>query len=77
MPTTHWETEVAVSTSLYRSSTGHVDTPDFAFDGHTLERSWSGSPVKISWGLVYLDGESTFSSKAFLFFKYLSHCPTV
>lgn len=43
-----WETEVAVSTFHYRSPAGHVDTPDFAFDGHTLERSWPGSPVRIS-----------------------------
>lgn len=54
---------MAFSTFRYRSPPGHADAPDFAFDGHTLERSWSGSPVRISGGLVYLDMESTFGVK--------------
>lgn len=53
-------------TFVCRSPTGHVDTPDSALDGHSVERGWPGSPVRISWGLVHLDGGSAFRNKDFL-----------
>lgn len=54
-------------TSRCRSPTGHVDPPDSALDGHSVERGWPGSPVRTSPGLVCLDGRSAFRNKAFLF----------
>lgn len=69
------ETEQAVSTFPCRSPAGHVNAPDLASDGHPVERSRSGSAVRISGGLPCLGGEFTFSSKALLFLKYLPYCP--